>query len=458
MCGLVGAFGQKISREQALASVAHRGPDGSGWTEIGQTTLGHTRLAIQDLGSRADCPYRYGAITLTYNGELWNTAKLRDERPESDWVTTGDTEQVARILDEVGWRGLDRLDGMFALAWHNDESCPERGTWLARDRYGKIPLYAVRAGNKWRWASELKALPRGIPATAVAPGTAVHLNTGKVYRWAQPDPIALADPATVAALLGQGVRKRLTGDRPVCFLLSGGLDSALVLAAALANGVTDPVAYHACYDPSSPDTQAARRLASELSVKLIEVPVPNPTKRSIQQAVRAIEIPLKAQVEIALGCLPLAHAIAADGFRVVLSGEAADEIFGGYGNMQIAAGRADDAGWREIRQAQLAKMARGNFVRVNKIFMAAGVEARLPFMERELVGTVLAAGKWECPPGKGLLKAAARSILPDWVIKRPKETFQGASGLSVAAAHVVRNPTVYYNSEARSLFGYLPRG
>jgi asparagine synthase (glutamine-hydrolysing) len=452
MCGLVGAYGQRLNRTAALAAIAHRGPDDSGWAEIGPATLGHVRLAIQDLDPRSACPFRRGTITLTYNGELWNAAELRAEDLYPQ--TLGDTEQVARILDEQGVRGLERLDGMFALAWHDTDS----GTWLARDRYGKIPLYAVRAGSKWRWASELKALPRGIPATAIAPGTAVHLETGKVIRWAQPDPAVTPTATNVLALLTNGVRKRLVSDRPVCFLLSGGLDSAMVLTAALFLGVKDPVAYHAVYDPRSPDTRAARRLASDLGVKLIEVPVPQPDRRSITEAVRAIEVPLKSQVEIALGCLPLARAIASDGYRVVLSGEAADEIFGGYGNMQIQASRGGDDLWREIRLAQLAKMARGNFVRVNKIFMAAGVEARLPFMERTLVGTVLAATKKQCPPGKGLLKAAAQGSLPDWVINRPKETFQGAAGLSTAAAAVVRNPTVVYNSEARSIFGYLPKG
>lgn len=456
MCGLVGAYGQRLDRAAALAAIRHRGPDAEGWVVIGPATLGHTRLAIQAADdSRANCPYVYGNVTLTYNGELWNTAALRAE--PGQWLTTGDTEQVARVLHEDGWQGLDRLDGMFAVAWHDDRPGPTGGTWLARDRYGKIPLYAVRAGSRWRWASEIKALPRGIPATAIAPGTAVHLDTGKVYRWAGPDPVTPALPGALAVRLHQGVTKRLVSDRPVCFLLSGGLDSSLILAMAKQAGA-NPVAYTAVYDPASADLAAARRVATELDVPLVEVPVPQPNRQHIAAAVRAIEIPLKAQVEIALGCLPLAKAIASDGFRVVLSGEAADELFGGYGSMQIQAARADDDEWRDIRRAQLAKMARGNFVRVNKIFMAAGVEARLPFMDREVVGLALAAGKQECPPGKGLLKAAARDYLPRWLVNRPKETFQGGAQLNIAAAKVVRNPAVFYNNEARSIFGYLPRG
>lgn len=455
MCGLIGALGQPLD-ESALSRIAHRGPDGAAMVTIGRTVLGHTRLAIQDVDHRADCPFVYGDVTLTYNGELWNTAELRNEWPGVVWATTGDTEQVARILHEEGYSGLERCDGMFAVAWHDSSFSPRRGTWLARDRYGKIPLYAVRAGNRWLWASELKALPRGVPATAIKPGTAVHLDTGEVLRWAKPDPTPTAEPDRVAALIKQGVRKRLISDRPVAFLLSGGLDSTLVLACALDAGVKDPVAYTAVYDPKSADLQAARRVASHFSVRLIEVPIPAPDRSAVDAAVRAVEVPMKAQVEIALGCLPLARAVASDGFRVVLSGEAADELFGGYGNLIRQASGVDDKQWRVLRRASVAKMARGNFMRVNKVFMAAGVEARLPFMERELVGLALAAGLKDCPPGKKLLKLAARGLVPDWVITRVKDTFQGGAGLDFAAARLISKPTVYYHAEARSIFGYLP--
>lgn len=449
MCGLVGGHGGVLDADKALASVAHRGPDGSGWATIGDTHLGHTRLAIQDLDPRAACPYRYGQVTLTYNGEAWNTEQLRAGR--AGWATTGDTEQVARLLDEHGPAGLDAVDGMFACAWHDERS----GTWLARDRFGKIPLYAVRNGAAWRWASELKALPYGQRATAVTPGTAVHVPSGRVIRWATADPAPPADPAAVLDLLRAGVRNRLISDRPVCFLLSGGLDSSLILALA-AETTSEPVAYTAVYDPASEDLKAARAVAAHFGVELVEVAVPQPTRQAVAEAVFAIETPMKAQVEIALANLPLAKAIAADGFRVALSGEAADELFGGYGNLIRAAAGTDDDGWRALRRAQVTKMGRGNFIRVNKVFMAAGVEARLPFMHRPLVALALAAGKAACPPGKGLLKQAAAGVLPPWVIARRKDTFQGGTGIAAAAARLLAGPVRYYNAEARRAFGYLP--
>ncbi|WP_431728597.1 asparagine synthetase B family protein [Verrucosispora sp. TAA-831] len=456
MCGLIGGYRAALDQQAALAAIAHRGPDGSGWQVIGATTLGHTRLAIQDPRDVAAQPFPSGAVTLTYNGEAYNAPALR-EKLESEgvggWRTTGDTELVAALLDRHGHAGLDRIEGMFAAAWHDTRT----GTWLARDRHGKMPLYAVRAGQRWLWASELKALPVGVPAVAVAPGTAVHVDTGKVHRWARTRPPLPPEPQALRRALRDGVAARLLSDRPVCFLLSGGLDSTFVLA--LAREIhPNPVAYTAVYDPGSADLAAARRVAAHLDVPLVEIPVPHPTTAAITAAVRTIEIPMKAQVEITLANLPLARAIACDGFRVVLSGEAADELFGGYGNLIRAAHGADDATWRSLRHAQVDKMGRGNFMRVNKVFMAAGVEARLPFMHREVVDLALAAGLRDCPPGKGLLKRAAAGLVPDWVIKRPKDTFQGGTRIADAAARVVSNPVRFYNAEARRLFGYLPKG
>lgn len=450
MCGVIGAYRLALNRETALASVAHRGPDGCGWAVIDQTSLGHTRLAIQDTSDAAAQPFTYGAVTLTYNGEAYNAPELRAGRA---WATTGDTEVIAALLDEHGPEGLEQVDGMFACAWHDART----GTWLARDRFGKIPLYALRTAQGWLWASERKALPYGQPATAVPPGCAVHVDTGHVTRWATPDPPPDADPQRVLQLLRDGVRARLLSDRPVCFLLSGGLDSSLILTLARELH-PNPVAYTAVYDTSSADLAAARRVAAHLAVPLIEVKVPEPTPAAIAEAVRVIETPMKAQVEITLANLPLARAIAGDGFRVVLSGEAADELFGGYGNLIRAAANTDDDGWRELRRAQVTKMSRGNFIRVNNVFMAAGVEARLPYMNRPLVALTLAAGKTACPPGKALLKTAAQGVVPDWVIRRPKDTFQGGCGIATAAAAVVSAPTRFYNAEARRVFGYLPQG
>lgn len=401
-----------------------------------------------DLSSASNQPFRYRDAVLSFNGEIWNFRELRCEleRIGHTFITTGDTEVLAAALWQWGTDALKRLEGMFAFAW-------SRGSVyiLARDRYGKVPLYVQRKDNAFTWSSERKAwgARRGAAAAPLPPGTWLDLPTGKVHSYySLPEHVACGD---VLSLLREGVRRRMVADAPLCVLISGGLDSAaiLTLASQINRGV---VAYTAKLRSDAPDLIAARRLCAELGVRLHEVQVPEPTTRSMEEASRVIEIPSKAQTEIAMLCLPLARRISADGFKVCLSGEASDELFGAYGNMKIKAWGKEHE-WRPIRVAQLGKMARGNFVRCNKAFMAAGVECRLPFMERALVERVLSMSMAECPPNKVALKRALNGVVPAWVIKRQKETFQGSSGMSDACARVVANPTRFYNATIRRLFG-----
>jgi asparagine synthase (glutamine-hydrolysing) len=156
-------------------------------------------------------------------------------------------------------------------------------------------------------------------------------------------------------------------------------------------------------------------------------------------------------------CIPLARRIRADGFKACLSGEAADELFGGYGNFCIQSAKAPPDRVRALRAEALRKMARGNFIRCNKAFLAHGVECRLPFMERALAEAAIGWDLRQSPAGKGLLKAAAAPVLPAWVIRRQKETFQGGSGVSARLASLLHSPILFYNNTVRQRFGYLPK-
>ena len=459
MCGIAGSFRCEIDVDAMLDRIEHRGPDGRGTCRSNDLILGHVRLAIQDLDPRASQPFRYRETVLAYNGEAWNPDELRRESDSLSpsphpWQTSSDTEPIARLFDQVGIACLRLIDGMFAVALDGPQ-----GSWLARDRYGKIPLYYAEYGGGYVFASELKAFDPawGVRPQAVPPGHALNLDSRVMMRWDQGFVAPPCEPEGVLDMLREGVRKRLISDRPVCFLLSGGLDSSLVLALAKELH-PDPVAYTAVYDSQSDDLAMARRVAQELEVPLVEVQIPRPTPQLIADAVAAVEVPMKAQVEIALAHLPLMRAIASDGYRVALSGEAADELFCGYGNMMMAAGRAQsDAEYRDVIRRAVDKMSRGNFVRVNKVMMAAGVEGRLPFMEEALVAAALASSKASNPPGKKVLKAAAASMLPPYVIKRKKDTFQGGTGIAAAVGDFIDSPTKYYNAEARELFGFLPK-
>jgi len=438
-----------------LDAIAHRGPDARAIISAGAMVHGHVRLALLDPSPLSDQPFAYRGAVLSYNGELWNWRSLRRQLEACGYtfLTRGDTEVLAALLDAEGLSGLTRVDGMFAFAWTSRDG----EQWLVRDAFGKVPLYVAKHRSGFVWASERKAFPRGAKPVSVAPGYALNLSTGEWMRW-----YTLPAPTALSALellerLRSGVSQRLDADAPVCCLVSGGLDSSAVLALAK-EYQPEVIAYTAVFDTSSEDLKAAKRLCADLRVPLMEVPV-SLRDGVVQEAIRAVEIASKAQIEIAVLCLPLAQRIAADGFKACLSGEAADELFGGYGNFCIQASRDKrPSATRRLRLALLEKMSRGNFIRCNKVFMAHGVECRLPFMEQALVEAAVQLDLEQSPPQKRLLKDAVNSLLPSWVLKRRKDTFQGASGLSRALARRINSPVRFYNAEARRLFGYLPNG
>lgn len=160
MCGIAGHFGDWRGQGvgEMLDRIAHRGPDGRGVLCHEGLTHGHVRLSVIDLTSASAQPFCYRDGILSYNGECWNFRALRIELQAlgHEFKTSGDTEVVAAALSEWGERAFERLEGMFALAW----SSPGKAI-LARDRFGKIPIYAVRVGRSFAWASERKGLTLG---------------------------------------------------------------------------------------------------------------------------------------------------------------------------------------------------------------------------------------------------------------------------------------------------------
>lgn len=452
MCGIAGSYNDgSFDVEAAVRSLIHRGPDAQGVESHGPAVHGHARLSIIDPSPLSNQPFRYRDGMLSFNGEIWNFRELRDELRllGHSFATNGDTEVLAAAMSEWGAGALERIDGMFAFAWTDPTT-----RILCRDRFGKVPIYVGRADAGFYWASERKGLA-GRPARPLPAGAFLDLRTGAVTQWycLEDNAAGLSQP-DIAALLRDSVGKRMVSDAPLCCLISGGVDSSFILT--LAKEMNPGIVAFTAYLEGGPTDELdhARRLCRDLGVELREVAVSRPSHADLTEAVRVIEIPMKAQVEIASMCLPLAREISRGGFKVLLSGEGADELFGGYGSMCIKGSAADDSAWRGIRVGQVKKMSRGNFVRCNKAFMSAGVECRLPFLDRGLVEAVLSMSKQDCPPGKAALKRAAEaSGVPSRITRRVKQTFQGGAGMDRAAAVAVAKPASFYRSEAVRLYG-----
>jgi len=375
MCGFVGIFNkegvgqERVVLEKMLNPIAHRGPDGHGiWLGEG-VALGHHRLSILDLSDRAHQPI-LGArerSVLVYNGEVYNYKQLRSELEEegSTFSSTGDTEVVLKALEKWGpEKALPKFDGMFALAYFDRE---EGSLWLARDRLGIKPLYVASCGAETLFGSEPRAILahprmrrqvdrlglasfvlRGRPdpritlyegILALEPGSWLKIDRSGETRctWfhvldaLEPRRIIEADPREAVRLLDRGldesVRIHLASEVPLATICSGGVDSSLITA--LAKRAQDHVtAYVADVGPRRGEGQKAQRVADWLGVSLKRVPICREAfLRAWPEAVRAGG-PCFHRSDVAL--LILVRACHADGIKVLLNGEGADELYGGY--------------------------------------------------------------------------------------------------------------------------------
>jgi asparagine synthase (glutamine-hydrolysing) len=439
----------------------HRGPDASGCIQAGQVSLGHTRLSILDPSERSNQPFTYNSVTVAYNGELWNYRALRKQLEGAGHAfhTTGDTEVVACALHHWGIQALPKMDGMFAIAWVVDRE--PNSVYLARDRYGEIPLH-VSLEAPVLFASERKALvAMGATADRVEDVSAGQcwrfegstFDTYQFYDMPSTTTGRYGSPVELLSLLTEATRIREISDVGVCTQLSGGIDSAAITY-LMAQHVPDLVAYTAVYQRNSRDHRCAKEVAFELGIDLVEVPVEKPAPGDMADVVWHIEQPWKVQVEIGWASLCLARAMRSDGFKVTFTGDGSDELWGSYNFSQLAF--ATGADWFQYRRRLYRRLARTNFQRNNKIFMAHSVECRAPFCHQPLVEFALSLSReavtLEGQSLKGILQEAFRGLLPDSVIDRPKVGFQDGLGIKKDIAHVVVNPKRFYRGVYKRLF------
>jgi asparagine synthase (glutamine-hydrolysing) len=522
MCG----FGGELRTDGEVARVADvvamtetmadRGPDGRGVWSQGPLALGHCRLSIIDLSDRGAQPLTDPdlGLTIAFNGCIYNYPQLREElgRHGYRFFSTSDTEVLLKAYHHWGDRFVEHLNGMFAFCIAERES---GRVVLGRDRLGIKPLYLAETSGALRFASTLPALlaGRGIDTRidpvalhhyltfhAVVPAPQTMLRgvrklppatllvvepdgrrrtttywTPAFVRDAERSAMGAGDwrDATLACLR-RAVRRRLVADVPVGVLLSGGLDSSLIvglLAEAGQRGLSSfSVGFESVNGQRGDEFRYSDIVAREFGTDHHQIRVP--TERmlpALTDAVGAMSEPMVSHD--AVGFYLLSQEVAKS-IKVVQSGQGADEVFAGYHWYQRML-HAEDVGvdtyaaaFFDRSHAEMAdvvapdhradadvsrEMVASHFAaagaqtpvdralrldttvmlvddpvkRVDNMTMAWGLEARVPFLDHELVE--LAAS---CPPelkladgGKGVLKAAARQVVPDAVIDRPKGYF-----------------------------------
>ena len=521
MCGICGElrFDGLMADSAAVAlmsaKLARRGPDHAGQFADGPLAFGHRRLAIIDLTHSADQPMVDPALqlVLVFNGTIYNYRELRDELVALGYsfFSESDTEVILKAYHAWGEACVERFFGMFAFAlWDQRDA----RLFLARDRFGIKPLYYTLDGTRLRFASSLQALlaaggvdtqidpvalhhhfslhgvvpaPRTIlrGVKKLAAATSMRVSpTGQVTErryWqlnATRPAQALSETewldATRSVLLRAVERHRLAADVPVGVLLSGGLDSSL-LVALLAEHVDKLQTFSMGFETlgegieKADEFEFSDQVAAQFNTQHHKYLIPyDEVLRRLPEAVDQMSEPMVSQDVVAFYLL---GERVSKQVKVVLNGQGADEVFGGYfwyPQMNAAAGSAlqrfsehyvdrDHAEMLEMLSPayhvpdvtaewlahELARPGADTFIdqvlrldattlvvddpvkRVDNMTMAWGLEARVPFLDHELVE--LAA---RMPPelklkegGKFPLKAIARGLIPDSVIDRPKGYF-----------------------------------
>ncbi|KVN39078.1 asparagine synthetase B [Burkholderia pyrrocinia] len=441
MCGIGAIFstqhvsvaGLQASLDTMMTRIAHRG-DASRFNEnlVGDRfALATNRLAIVDRDyARQPVSDHERDLHVVLNGQIYNYKTLRDElaRLGHRFGQAGDAEVVLRAYLEYGPSFVTKLDGMFSFVLFDNRN----GTFLiGRDHVGIKPLYYALRDGVWHVASEIKALTHvGAPIETLEPGTL--FDGHDIHRYvsydashpASTDSLEVAT-ARVRTLLERSVQRRVDTDLPVCVMFSGGIDSAIVLQ--LANRFHPDVTAISFGLPGSNDIAIAQRYCAEYGIRhVIYTFTEQDLLKGIDDAVYYGEFFEKIDAidsTIAHFGYYIANKL---GFKVSLCGEGSDEIFGGYDLFKTHAEPA------ALSLYRLNNLHRTDLQRVDRASMRHTVEARVPFMDAELIDYVLSLDfSYKLRDGveKFILREAFRDVLPDYIVDRPKIRMPDGSGV-----------------------------
>ena len=460
MCGIVCAFDVKGSTEvlrpqllEMSKKVRHRGPDWSGIFADDKAILAHERLAIVDPASgKQPLLSPDGKLVLAANGEIYNHRVLRKQfEGKYNFQTESDCEVILALYQAKGTAFLDEMNGIFGFAIYDSE---KDEYFVARDHMGIIPLYmGYDKHGTFYVASELKAL-EGIctKIELFPPGHYLHSKEGELKRWYTRDWMeydAVKDNETsikaVKEALEAAVHRQLMSDVPYGVLLSGGLDSSVTSAIAkkyaqrrIESDDTTEAWWPQLHSFSvglegSPDLAAARKVADHIGTVHHEI------KFTIQEGLDAIKdvvynletydiTTIRASTPMYL----MARVIKSMGIKMVLSGEGADELFGGYLYFHKAPNARE---FHEETVRKLGKLHMYDCLRANKSLAAWGIEGRVPFLDKEFMDVAMRINPQDKMINgermeKWVVRKAFEEMLPKSVAWRQKEQFSDGVGYS----------------------------
>jgi len=460
MCGFIGAFELKQNAQELRPQVLkmakklrHRGPDWSGIYCGDKAILAHERLSIVDPTSGSQPLFSPdGTCVLAVNGEIYNHMEIRERyKGKYEFQTQSDCEVILALYQDKGVDFIEELNGIFAFALYDIKNDIYL---IARDHIGIIPLYmGWDRHGQFFVGSELKALePFCAKVEVFLPGHYLSSTTGVMEKWysrewtsydAVKDNVSSVDKLRDA--LEAAVKRQLMSDVPYGVLLSGGLDSSIISAIAKKhsalrvetgdqqNAWWPQLHSFAVGLVGSPDLIAARKVADHIHTVHHEI------NFTVQQGLDAISDVIYhletydvTTVRASTPMYLLARAIKAMGVKMVLSGEGADEIFGGYLYFHKAPSAKD---LHEETVRKLDKLHLYDCLRANKSLAAWGVEGRVPFLDKEFMDVAMTLNPEDkmCRNGrieKWILRKAFEEYLPAEIAWRQKEQFSDGVGYS----------------------------
>lgn len=446
MCGILAIIGKGKDEQlvkQLSKRMSHRGPDESDIhvTENGHI-LSHERLSIIDLHSGRQPIQGCDTAWMVHNGEIYNHQELRDTvLKDHVFRSKSDSEVIVHLYEKFGYDFVHLLDGDFAFVVIDGDD------YIAgRDPLGVKPLYyGVDERGRMYFASEMKPIADQCKTfSTFPPGHYYTAETGfvKYYTPEYEDYTtcdAEVDYTALRESLIEATRKRLMSDVPIGVLLSGGLDSSLtssIAARLLKEKGKELHSFSIGLDAEAPDAKAARKVAEFLGTKHHEIHF------TIEQGIEILDKLIwhletydVTSVRASTPMYFLSKAITDLGIKVVLSGEGADEIFGGYLYFRNAPS-TEDFTKETIERVQ--KLFTADLLRADKSTMAHGLEARVPFLDKAFLDVAMKIKGEEKQPKtydgkeKYILRKAfdtpEQPYLPDEVLWRQKEQFSDGVG------------------------------
>ncbi|WP_417866030.1 asparagine synthase B [Xanthomarina gelatinilytica] len=460
MCGIVCAFNLKQKTEdlrpqilEMAKKIRHRGPDWSGIYSNDKVIMAHERLAIVDPASgKQPLLSEDKNVVLAANGEIYNHRDLRKQlKTVYNFQTESDCEVILALYKEKGVGFLDDLNGIFGFAIYD---VVEDEYLVARDHMGIIPLYIGWDQNGTFYvASELKALESVCAKIELfPPGHYLSSKDGKFVKWYSREWTAFdavkenkTSIAEIKEALEAAVHRQLMSDVPYGVLLSGGLDSSITSAIAKKYSqkrIETDDASEAWWPQlhsfsvgleGSPDLAAAKKVAAHIGTVHHEI------KFTIQEgldAIRDVIYQLETYdvttVRASTPMYLMARVIKSMGIKMVLSGEGADELFGGYLYFHKAPNAKE---FHEETVRKLSKLHQYDCLRANKSLAAWGIEGRVPFLDKEFIDVAMQINPQDKMINgermeKWVLRKAFEDMLPESVAWRQKEQFSDGVGYS----------------------------